>query len=106
MHYPQPKELTGLPEDIPYNQKLTDLDKAYMILHYPRNKMHPKAEKDGWTFEKALSLIGASDDLKFRVLRLLRLDRDDSTGKICPTNTRILIEDWSRAILQNSGNTL
>ncbi|RFN45094.1 hypothetical protein FIE12Z_10664 [Fusarium flagelliforme] len=27
MHYPQPKELTGLDQDIPYNAKLSDLDK-------------------------------------------------------------------------------
>jgi hypothetical protein len=36
MHYPQPKEITGLAQDIPYNTKLTDLDKAYIILQYPR----------------------------------------------------------------------
>lgn len=105
MHYPQPKELTGLPEDIPYNLKLSDLDKAYMMLQYPPKKVHPKAEKNGWSFEKALSVMGAPDDVKDRVLRLLRSDRDDSTGEISPVNTRTLIEDWRRAVHRNSGDT-
>lgn len=30
MHYPQPKEITGLKEDIPYRTELSDKDKAFM----------------------------------------------------------------------------
>ena len=101
MHYPLPKELTGLPEDVPYNLKLTDLDKAYMILQYPRQKMHPRAERDGWTFEKALSVMGAPDNVKYQILHLLRSDRDDTTGEISPTNIRAIMANWTRAVHRN-----
>ncbi len=48
MHHPQPKELTGLGSDVGYNTALSDLDKAYMVVQYPRDKPHPEAPQ--WTF--------------------------------------------------------
>ncbi|KAJ4114755.1 hypothetical protein NW768_011309 [Fusarium equiseti] len=96
MYYPQPKELTSLDEDIPYNNKLSDLDKAYMILQYPRKNMHPQAEKDGWSIEKALKVIGAPPDVTCKVLDFVKYDRDDF-GEISPVNIREVIKNWTRA---------
>ncbi|KAI1062937.1 hypothetical protein LB507_005566 [Fusarium sp. FIESC RH6] len=96
MHYPQPKELTGLKEDIPYNLSLSDLDKAYMILQYPRKNMHEKAAKDGWSIEKALTVIGAPPDVTKKVLTFIKDDRDPF-GEISPVHIRDVIKDWTRA---------
>ncbi|KAF5242674.1 hypothetical protein FANTH_8583 [Fusarium anthophilum] len=95
MHYPQPKELTGLKEDIPYNEKLTDLDKAYMILQYPRKTMHDKAKEDGWSIEQALKVIGAPPDVTRKVLNFVEEDCDDF-GEISPVNIREVIKNWTR----------
>ena len=81
MHYPQPKELTGLDVDIPFNGKLSDLDKAYMILQYPRKAMHPEAAKAGWSIEKALKVIGAPTDVTDKVLTFVEDKRDESVRK-------------------------
>lgn len=97
MHYPQPKELTGLDADIPYNEKLTDLDKAYMILQYPRREMHPEAAKQGWSFSKALEVMGTPPAITDRILKLLQSDRGDFSGEISPLNIRQTIEEWCRA---------
>ena len=95
MHYPQPKELTGLDEDIPYNEKLSDIDKAYMILQYPRKMMHPKADEDGWSFEKALQVMGAPTDITDKVLTFAK--DEDRFGQISPVNIREVIKNWTRA---------
>ncbi|KAG5635238.1 hypothetical protein H0H81_011954 [Sphagnurus paluster] len=42
--------------DVPVNTKLSDMDKAYMLINYPRTRPHPKA-KD-WTLERALGVAG------------------------------------------------
>ncbi|KAH7182410.1 uncharacterized protein B0J16DRAFT_306183, partial [Fusarium flagelliforme] len=96
MHYPQPKELTGLDMDIPFNGKLSDLDKAYMILQYPRKTMHPQAAKDGWGIEKALKVIGAPADVTHKVLTFVKEDVDEF-GEISPVNIREVIKNWTRA---------
>lgn len=96
MHYPQPKELTGHDEDIPYNGKLSDLDKAYMILQYPRKTMHPQAAKGGWSIEKALKVVGAPADVTDKVLNFVKEDADEF-GEISPVNIREVIKNWIRA---------
>lgn len=106
MHYPQPKELTGLLDDLPYNTKLTDHDKAYIFLQYPSKEIHPKAKEDGWSFQKALDIMGAPEDVQTQVLHLLRADRDSLTGEISPINTRQKIEDWTRSAHASRGLNL
>ncbi len=61
MHCPQPKELTGLDHDIGFNKELSDLDKAYMVVQYPRAQPHPDAPQ--WTFEYALKVIGCPESV-------------------------------------------
>lgn len=96
MHYPQPKELTGLAEDIPYNSKLSRFDKAYMMLQYPRREIHPQAQKQGWSYGEALKVIGAPPEVTTTVLKLLGNDRDEVTREISPLNIRQVIERWCR----------
>ncbi|KAH7304522.1 hypothetical protein B0I35DRAFT_330362, partial [Stachybotrys elegans] len=93
MHYPQPKELTGLDYDIPYNERLTDLDKAYMILQYPRKTMHPKAEAEGWSIERALKVIEAPEDVAADIVKYADLNRDHY-GEISPVNMRAVLKKW------------
>lgn len=95
IHYPEPQELTGLKEDVPYNQKLSDLDKAYMILQYPRAKLDSQVVKQGWGFEKALEVMGTPPDITEKVLDRIQKDRGDSSGEISPTNIRNILEDWT-----------
>jgi hypothetical protein len=97
MHYPQPAQLTGLPVDIDYNYELSELDKAYMMLQYPRREVHRKAAEMGWNYKKALAVIGAPPDITKQVLNLIETDRSEQTGEISPTQIRGIIEKWSRA---------
>lgn len=84
MHYPQPKELTGLDHDIGYNRSLSELDKAYMVVQYPRAEPHPEAPE--WTFEHALSVIGCPDDVAQK-LNKARADCTDPQGQINPSKS-------------------
>ncbi|KAI3482479.1 hypothetical protein L1887_54902 [Cichorium endivia] len=61
MHFPQPKELTGLDQDIGYNKELSDLDKAYVVVQYPRE--NPPSEAPQWTFDYALGVIGCPESV-------------------------------------------
>jgi len=45
------------------NQVLSDLDKAYVVITYPRATPHPEAPE--WTFDHALD-IAKVDDIKDR----------------------------------------
>ncbi|KAG5635798.1 hypothetical protein H0H81_010070 [Sphagnurus paluster] len=56
MMYSMPSCVNAERIDIPVNNKLSDMDKAYIRINYPRKKTHPKAE--GWTLEKALTVAG------------------------------------------------
>ncbi|RBR24702.1 uncharacterized protein FIESC28_02475 [Fusarium coffeatum] len=96
MHYSQPKELTGLDVDIPFNGKLSDLDKAYMILQYPRKTMHPESAKAGWSIEKALKVIGAPTEVTDKILAFVE-DKRDEFGEISTANIREVIKNWTRA---------
>lgn len=42
--------------NVDVNNSLTDMDKAYMVINYPRNIPHPKAKQ--WTLKKALDVAG------------------------------------------------
>lgn len=105
MHYPQPKEITGLDYDIPYNLTLTDLEKAYMILRYPRPSIHPKAAEQGWTFNKALQVMGTPPDVTNKVLQFLESDHGQISGQILPLSVRETLEKWCRATLEGQNTS-
>ncbi len=100
MHYPQPKELTGLKEDIGYNKELSDLDKAYMVLQYPRDTPHAQAAQ--WTFDYALSKINCPESV-CQQMRTARAAIKDSNGKTDLSELRKILGDWS--IAAHSKNT-
>lgn len=100
MHYPQPKELTGLKQDIGYNKELSDLDKAYMVLQYPRDTPHAQAAQ--WTFDYALSKINCPESV-CQQMRAARAAIKDSNGKTDLSKLRKILGDWS--IAAHSKNT-
>lgn len=58
MQYPMPAVITGLDHDIDYIYNLSELDRAYMCVMYPRpgNQAHEKTPE--WTFSFALEKTG------------------------------------------------
>ena len=50
------------------NSALTDLDKAYMVINYPRTQPHPDAPE--WTLAHALDVAGVDPRTKQRILNL------------------------------------
>jgi hypothetical protein len=50
----------------PIHTALSEIDKAYMIINYPRPSAHPNSPK--WTFEHALSVAGVKDKKTLDIL--------------------------------------
>ncbi|EPQ29004.1 uncharacterized protein PFL1_03294 [Pseudozyma flocculosa PF-1] len=94
MQYPQPKELTGLKEDIPFNTELSQLDKAYMVLQYPRPRPHAKAPE--WTIDYALKVAGCPADIAQKVLASSRTDLQPNSEEIDPTQIRKIVGAWAK----------
>jgi hypothetical protein len=44
------------------NTGLSDLDKAYMVINYPRKHPHPSAPR--WTLDRALDVAGVPRDVR------------------------------------------
>ncbi|KAE8244742.1 hypothetical protein A4X13_0g6310 [Tilletia indica] len=86
MHYPSSKLITGLPYDVPYNTELSEMDKAYIVINYPRSKPHPDAPE--WTLEHALKVAGVPDGVKQEIMDLAEASRDNETGQIDPQEIR------------------
>ncbi|KAI0055989.1 zincin [Artomyces pyxidatus] len=63
MHYPIPRAPTGSPD----NDSLSDLDKAYIVIRYPRADHH--ADPD-WTLQKALEKPGVPQTLREKILKM------------------------------------
>ncbi|KAI0050873.1 hypothetical protein FA95DRAFT_1676382 [Auriscalpium vulgare] len=87
MHYPMPKELTGLSYDVPYNSQLSQLDKAYMFINYPRAKPHPDAPN--YTLETALQDAGVPADVQDEIL-----DIPHENGLPCVSEIRRVFSAW------------
>lgn len=100
MHCPQPKELTGLDHDIGFNKELSDLDKAYMVVQYPRAQPHPETPQ--WTFEYALKVIGCPESVA-QQLRAAKARGTNQGGFIDPTSIRKILSDWTKASHSKGG---
>ena len=59
-------EITEEGQDIPENQALSDRDKAYIVLNYPRSVPHEEAPE--WTVEYALQVVGVENDVREVIL--------------------------------------
>ncbi|KAI0061847.1 zincin [Artomyces pyxidatus] len=66
MYFPLPHELTGVSNDGALSDSLSDMDKAYMVINYPRTEPHPDMPE--WTLEKALQIAGVPDDDREQIL--------------------------------------
>lgn len=97
MHYPMSAALTGLDHDIEYNYSLSDMDKAYMCIMYPRpgNTTHSKAPE--WSFDYALAKTGIVREDPETAQRIMDAYHDghDATGtSVDPQRVRELFGRW------------
>lgn len=94
MHCPLPGAITGRNFDIDYNYALSDMDKAYIALMYPRR--WPSQSAPQWTLEAALTTIGLAQQtpsLAEKIKDLAKAPRAD--GSIDPTKIRDLVFKWA-----------
>ncbi|KAF8068874.1 hypothetical protein FPV67DRAFT_1761161 [Lyophyllum atratum] len=82
--YFMPSRLNNQKIAIGVRTALSDLDKAYMVINYPRKKPHPKAKQ--WTLEKALEVAGVPSDMQTDILEAI----DDAS------TLRTLFSDWNQ----------
>ncbi|KAI0060344.1 hypothetical protein BV25DRAFT_1888300 [Artomyces pyxidatus] len=87
MHYPMPRQVTGLSYDIPYNSQLSQMDKAYMVINYPRAEPHPNASS--WTLETALQKAGVPTDVQDAILSVPPMN-----GRPDALEIRRLFSNW------------
>ncbi|KAK7423719.1 hypothetical protein QQX98_000909 [Neonectria punicea] len=93
MHSPLPGIVAGRNYDVDYNYKLSDMDKAYIALMYPRIWPHERAPE--WTLEAALARIGLTQEtpaLAEKIQELARVSK--ANGSIDPTRIRDLVFGW------------
>lgn len=62
MMYFMPGSLNEQGNDVEVNNELSDTDKAYMVINYPRNVTHPAAPE--WTLEHALGIAGVPENVQ------------------------------------------
>ncbi|KAK7685784.1 hypothetical protein QCA50_011130 [Cerrena zonata] len=89
MMYFMPAAMNKQHKEIKPNTKLTDTDKAFMLLNYFRQKPH--AEDSQWTLSHALTIAGVSEDEQ-----QVFLDSQDS-----PEAIREMFTTWS--VQQHAG---
>ena len=92
MQYPMPASVTGLSYDIDYNYDLSEMDKAYMCIMYPRARPHDSAPK--WTLEHALEVTGISREDPVTANRIKAAAVVGTDGFIDPSRIRIIFSDW------------
>ncbi|KAK7696473.1 hypothetical protein QCA50_001130 [Cerrena zonata] len=84
MLYSIPSETNVQGIYIPENDVLSDMDKAYMFLHYPRARPHPEAAE--WSISHALNIANVIGPKREEILRTTSPDR-----------VRRLFIEWSAA---------
>ncbi|KAF5309213.1 hypothetical protein D9619_012793 [Psilocybe cf. subviscida] len=66
MMYPMVKQMSIQGIEVPLNNKLSDKDKAFMLVHYPIFDFSDRT--DGWSFEIALDVLGLTGAAKEAVI--------------------------------------
>jgi hypothetical protein len=79
--------------------RLSDLDKAFMVIAYPRNKPHSEAPQ--WTIEKALDVMGVPSEVR---IQILQLSSNSSAGRNAK-EIRDMFFDWQKLRIQELLNT-
>jgi len=98
MHYYQPSEVTS-GAAIEYNYVLSDLDKAYMVINYPRSQDEEKKkviDKD-WTLEKALGTAGLAENNPTLAAKILAIRNSPDQDGINVGQIRELFTTWAKA---------
>lgn len=98
MMYPLPMEVTGLDHDISFNHELSDMDKAYAVINYPRTLQAEQANTGAreWTLENALKVAGmltADSDGAQKILAAR--GKDTRNGFVGPSNIRAIFSNWT-----------
>ena len=70
--YSIPSEINGTGIDIVENQELSDLDKAYVFLNYPRKDPHSEARE--WDIIRALNVAGVVGPRRDEILNTVSSD--------------------------------
>ncbi|KAI8653321.1 ZnMc domain-containing protein [Fusarium keratoplasticum] len=93
MHFPLPGVITGRDFDIDYNYELSDMDKAYIALMYPRS--WPSQRAPQWTLEAALRMIGLTQQTPSLAEKIKELAKTPGAdGSIDSTKIRDLVFKW------------
>lgn len=93
VQYPQLKETTDLDYNVGDQQVLSDLDKAYIAVMYPRTAPHPKAPV--WAFEYALGKASVQDEsYKKELLECAKEDMRVREATIDPARIRTSFSKW------------
>jgi hypothetical protein len=98
MHYFQPSEVTSGPP-IEYNYYLSDLDKAYMVINYPRSLADEKKrvnDKD-WTLEAALKKAGLTGNDPTLAAKILAVRDSPGQDGIDVGQIREIFTKWAKA---------
>ena len=65
-----PAEMNTQHKEVPPNNVLSDLDKAYTVLNYPL--LNPDANAPQWSVEHALQVAGVTGSSREKILLFLR----------------------------------
>jgi hypothetical protein len=98
MHYFQPSEVTSGPS-IEYNYVLSDLDKAYMVINYPRSLADERKrvnDKD-WTLDASLKKAGLTENDPTLAANILAVRDSPGQDGIDVGQIRDLFTKWARA---------
>jgi hypothetical protein len=69
-----PAEMNKERKEVPPNKTLSDMDKAYMVINYPR--ISPHADAPQWTVAHALEVAGVDQSTSQSILGLMTLKND------------------------------
>ena len=80
--------------EIPRHYDLDDLDKAYILINYPRAQA--AADTPSWTFEHALNVAKVDSSMKAALLRDFNAKNYD--------NVRTKFNQWNAIMQANAGS--
>ncbi|KAJ7153279.1 hypothetical protein C8R46DRAFT_1197359 [Mycena filopes] len=104
MMYFMPAEMNKQHIEVPPNHALSDKDKAYMIINYPRPTAHVSAPK--WTLEYALQVSGVGATTVKKILAIKAGDgsEKDKVDKIREIFTRAQVVARTRVSLNGASD--
>lgn len=99
MQYPLPAQVTGFDYNMEYNTTLSEMDKAYMGVMYPRANAH--SSEPLWTFEYALAKTGIvreSPDCASKIMAVYNKEKSTGKNSVDPTKIRNLFATWCQEV--------